>query len=739
MRNKINPRLFLISLCHFVVSAILFLVPMPSQAVGAAPDLTSLSTIVISVDSDKVKNGSQVSPSSNAQKIAELRSQIDTEEKQLEQLRLKLKEQEKPESKFALAEQKFQNLDTKMKELKARVDDLKSQDQIDVELLAEVQHELEETSSKRADALKAFELEIVENKTTQEKILIIQKKIEADRHLLDRLSNPDQPVALPQTSELTGPPAPNGLQNRVSQANQTKGQVSSKSAETAKSSQPSLSQAITSTATGGILPKKSGTEPDRTETKAPAAVEEVEKKQPKSLIAVHVQDKIEELQNQIVELNNQLEVARQDEAIAAEQVANLDKQVNLEAKLRDNARQKSDLANELVAKKQDEFREKSLSEAPQDILKEIANRLLELQKEFQTARDESRLHSNRLQTIQNERSKQQDALRLAREKTLQLQKQIAEAQAEIANLKDPTSILNILDWLTTRGVRIILMLLTMIGSRVALRSLGSRTIRMMVRSQSKNHEEEHNDRAETLVSVYSNAVSVSVIGGGLLLIAQEAGVPIGPLLGGAAIFGVAIAFGAQSLVKDYFYGFVILLENQFSVNDVIQVAAITGVVERITLRMTVIRDVAGTVHFMPNGSITMVSNFSYDWSRAVFEIPISYKANIDEVIDIIHAEGKKLRQDREFGPLCLEELTMLGVDGLNETSIMIKFYIKTKPLKQWPVKRELLRRIKNRFDLMGIENPTTAKAVLAAMIRADSGDENGGPNMKMNEIHSLNK
>ncbi|MFM1801111.1 MAG: putative MscS family protein YkuT, partial [Planctomycetota bacterium] len=696
-------------------------------------------TIVISVDSDKVKNGSQVSPASNAQKIAELRSQIDTEEKQLEQLRLKLKEQEKPESKFALGEQKFQNLDTKVKELKARVDDLKSQDQIDVELLAEVQHELEETSAKRADALKAFELEIVENKTTQEKILIIQKKIEADRHLLDRLSNPEQPVASLPTTELTGPPAPNGLQNSVAPATQPKGQVSSKSAETAKSTQPSLSQAITSTATGGILAKKSGTEPDRTETKAPAAAEEAEKTLPKSLIAVHVQDKIEELQNQIVELNNQLEVARQDEAIAAEQVANLDKQVNLEAKLRDNARQKSDLANELVAKKQDEFREKSLSEAPQDILKEIANRLLELQKEFQTARDESRLHSNRLQTIQNERSKQQDALRLAREKTLQLQKQIAEAQAEIANLKDPTSILNILDWLTTRGVRIILLLLTMIGSRVALRSLGSRTIRMMVRSQSKTHDEEHNDRAETLVSVYSNAVSVSVIGGGLLLIAQEAGVPIGPLLGGAAIFGVAIAFGAQSLVKDYFYGFVILLENQFSVNDVIQVGAITGVVERITLRMTVIRDVAGTVHFMPNGSMTMVSNYSYDWSRAVFEIPISYKANIDEVIDIIHAEGKKLRQDREFGPLCLEELTMLGVDGLNETSIMIKFYIKTKPLKQWPVKRELLRRIKNRFDLMGIENPTTAKAVLAAMIRADTGDENGGPNMKMNEIHSLNK
>ena len=459
-----------------------------------------------------------------------------------------------------------------------------------------------------------------------------------------------------------------------------------------------------------------------------------------SVIAGRVREEIKSLEESIADLEDQLQTAKQDEVMAAEQVANLDQQVRLEEKLRDNARKKADMANETLSKAQEEFRIKSISEAPQELLKELAEKLLDMDKEFQEARNTSRLHSNRLQDIQTERAKQQDILREAHDKTFLVQKQINDVQRQIAKLQDPTSLINMLDWLTTRGVRILVILILMIVLRTTFRSLGSRAIRIMVQSQENISVEERTDRAETLVSVYSNAVSVGVIGGGLLLIAQEAGVPIGPLLGGAAIFGVAIAFGAQSLIKDYFYGFVILLENQFSVNDVIQVSTLTGVVERITLRMTVLRDVAGTVHFVPNGSMTTVSNYSYDWSRAVFEIPISYKAQIDEVILEIHAEGKKLRQDREFGPLCLDDLTMLGVDNLGENSVIVKFYIKTKPLKQWPVKREFLRRLKNRFDIKGIDLQTASKSV-PSMIRADmpSSATTSSPNLSRSTRDALNE
>ncbi len=660
---------------------------------------------------------------SNAQKTAELRSQIETEQKQLEQLKQELANNANPDDNFTKTETNFKKLDNLWKEAKKKLADLKSEDQVDVELVAEAQGQVDEIEPKRKEALSAYELEIEENKTLQEKILTIQKKVNADVLALERLTKPAEPTKAAKAAEKAANPGTSVAKTATAPAEKPhEKSVASSAAEKPKEApkqepekpQNSLVSAAMASSPMGIIANASSNQ-------APKAAEEPEtKKAPQnSVIASRVRLEIKVHEEEILDLEEQLQTAKLDEAMAAEQVSNLDQQVKLEEKLRDNARKKADLANEILSKAQEEFRVKSISDAPQELLKQLAEKLLDLDKEFQTARNESRLHSNRLADIQTERSKQQDILRDAHDKTFLVQKQIDETQAKIAKLQDPTSLLNVLDWLATRGVRIFIVLILMIVSRALLRSLGSRAIRIMVQSQENISLEERTDRAETLVSVYSNAVSVGVIGGGLLLMAQEAGVPIGPLLGGAAIFGLAIAFGAQSLIKDYFYGFVILLENQFSVNDVIQVGVITGVVERITLRMTVLRDVAGTVHFVPNGSMTTVSNFSYDWSRAVFEIPVSYKAQVDDVIQEIHAEGKKFRLDKEFGPLCLDDLIMLGVDQLAENFVMIKFYIKTKPLKQWPVKRELLRRLKNRFDLKGIELQTSTKSV-PSMIRADS-------------------
>ena len=662
---------------------------------------------------------------SNAQKTAELRSQIETEQKQLEQLKQDLANNANPDDNFTKTETNFKKLDNLWKEAKKKLADLKSEDQVDVELVAEAQGDVDEIEPKRKEALSAYELEIEENKTLQEKILTIQKKVNADILALERLTKPAEPTKAAKAAEKAANPGTSVAKTATAPAEKPhEKSVASSAAEKPKEApkqepekpQNSLVSAAMASSPMGIIANASA-------NPAPKTTDEPETKKPathgNSVIAGRVRKEIKEHEEAILELEEQLQTAKLDEAMAAEQVSNLDQQVKLEEKLRDNARKKADLANEILSKAQEEFRVKSISDASQELLKQLAEKLLDLDKEFQTARNESRLHSNRLADIQTERSKQQDILRDAHDKTFLVQKQIDETQAKIAKLQDPTSLLNVLDWLATRGVRIFIVLILMIVSRALLRSLGSRAIRIMVQSQENISLEERTDRAETLVSVYSNAVSVGVIGGGLLLMAQEAGVPIGPLLGGAAIFGLAIAFGAQSLIKDYFYGFVILLENQFSVNDVIQVGVITGVVERITLRMTVLRDVAGTVHFVPNGSMTTVSNFSYDWSRAVFEIPVSYKAQVDDVIQEIHAEGKKFRLDKEFGPLCLDDLIMLGVDQLAENFVMIKFYIKTKPLKQWPVKRELLRRLKNRFDLKGIELQTSTKSV-PSMIRADS-------------------
>ena len=155
----------------------------------------------------------------------------------------------------------------------------------------------------------------------------------------------------------------------------------------------------------------------------------------------------------------------------------------------------------------------------------------------------------------------------------------------------------------------------------------------------------------------------------------------------------------------------ILLEQQYTINDVIRIGDISGMVERITLRMTVLRDLEGRVHFIPHGQISSTTNMTYGWSRAVFDVGVAYKENVDSVIGVIEELGHAMREDSEFGPLILEDLTMLGVDGFGDSAVVIKFFIKTLPLQQWAVKRELMRRIKRRFDQLGIEIPFPHRTV----------------------------
>ena len=218
-------------------------------------------------------------------------------------------------------------------------------------------------------------------------------------------------------------------------------------------------------------------------------------------------------------------------------------------------------------------------------------------------------------------------------------------------------------------------------------------------------DEEREARANTLVGVFHNAVSLTITVGGSLMILQEADIPIAPLLGGAAIFGLAVAFGAQNLIRDYFYGFVILLENQYKLNDVIKIGDISGQVEQITLRMTVLRDLEGNVHFVPNGQVTTVTNMTHTWSRTVFDVSVASKEDVDRVMAEINELGEQIRNEPPYSAVILEPITMLGVDALGDGAVVIKFYIKTRPMHQWTIKRELLRRIKLRFDSLGIEAP----------------------------------
>ncbi|MBK6266068.1 mechanosensitive ion channel [Marivirga sp. S37H4] len=216
---------------------------------------------------------------------------------------------------------------------------------------------------------------------------------------------------------------------------------------------------------------------------------------------------------------------------------------------------------------------------------------------------------------------------------------------------------------------------------------------------------ERTERLETLKLASSSIITIIAVFIGFLVLLSEVGVDLTVVLGGAAVISLVIAFGAQSLVKDYFSGFMILFENQYRVGNVVKINKTVGVVENMSLRLSVLRDLEGVTHFIPHGQILEVSNLTHGWSRVVFDIGISYNEKVDNVMGVLQELGAQMKDDSEYGQFIIGDLEMLGVDKFAESAIVIKFLVKTRPLKQWIVKRELLRRIKNRFDELGIEIP----------------------------------
>jgi small-conductance mechanosensitive channel len=202
-----------------------------------------------------------------------------------------------------------------------------------------------------------------------------------------------------------------------------------------------------------------------------------------------------------------------------------------------------------------------------------------------------------------------------------------------------------------------------------------------------------------------NLATVVIMVVAIITVLGQLGVQIGPVLAAAGIVGLAVGFGAQTLVKDVINGFFILLEDQIRVGDVVQVAGQGGVVEKVNLKMIVLRDLAGNVHYVPNGSIDLVTNMTKDYSRYVFDVGVAYREDVDEVIQIIREVDEKLRSDPDFGPDILEPMEILGLDQFADSAIVIKARTKTRPIQQWRVAREFNRRLKRRFDEKNIEIP----------------------------------
>jgi small conductance mechanosensitive channel len=212
-------------------------------------------------------------------------------------------------------------------------------------------------------------------------------------------------------------------------------------------------------------------------------------------------------------------------------------------------------------------------------------------------------------------------------------------------------------------------------------------------------------RMKTLIKLLRWLGNIIIVALVIYMVLDNFGFNMAPLLAGAGIVGLAFGFGGQYLIRDLINGLFILIEDQYRVNDVVKINEYGGLVEDINLRITTMRDLEGRVIIIPNGEIKIVVNYTKEYAQALFDIGVAYKENVDRVMDVIRQVGKEMRQDPYFGRLILADLEMFGVDDFGSSQVTIKFRIKTLPIKQWEVAREFRRRLKNRFDELGIEIP----------------------------------
>jgi small conductance mechanosensitive channel len=256
-------------------------------------------------------------------------------------------------------------------------------------------------------------------------------------------------------------------------------------------------------------------------------------------------------------------------------------------------------------------------------------------------------------------------------------------------------------WVFTNGLRIVLILALTVVALKAAKMLSVRVLSLF----NQKDDMEFKKRAETLSSVIRYILTIGVFIVATMMILRELGIEIGPMLAAAGIVGLAVGFGAQSLVQDVISGFFILLEDQIRVGDVVNIAGKGGLVEKVNLRMTILRDLAGNVHYIRNGQIDVVTNMTKEYSRYVFDVGVAYREDVDEVIKVIKEIDEELRNDPEYQYDILEPIEILGLDQFADSAVVIKARTKTQPIKQWRVGREFNRRLKKKFDERDIEIP----------------------------------
>jgi small conductance mechanosensitive channel len=269
-----------------------------------------------------------------------------------------------------------------------------------------------------------------------------------------------------------------------------------------------------------------------------------------------------------------------------------------------------------------------------------------------------------------------------------------------------------LNWLITTGPSILIILILFALSLFLVRFVLRRMERIIAKKADKSDKDvEAEKRAKTLIDIMRGALKVTIWIVFTIILLKKFGIDIAPLLAGAGILGLAVGFGAQEMVRDVISGFFMLLENQIRTGDVAVINGTGGVVEKIELRTVTLRDLQGVVHIFQNGKINSLSNMTKEWSAAVFDIGVSYKSDVPQVISVMQEIGDELKADQDFGSKILEPMEIFGLNAFMDSSIVIKARLKTRPGEQWSVMREYNKRLKKAFDGKGIEIPFPQRTI----------------------------
>ncbi len=262
--------------------------------------------------------------------------------------------------------------------------------------------------------------------------------------------------------------------------------------------------------------------------------------------------------------------------------------------------------------------------------------------------------------------------------------------------------LDLYSWFMAHGIKIILIL---IGALI-INKVGKKFISKATERGIKDTDEEATKkRQETLIRIFTGTLKVIVWLAAILMTLSELDINVGPILAGAGILGVALGFGAQYMVRDFLAGLFIILENQYRIGDWVVIGKVSGEVERVTLRKTVLRDRDGAEHHIPNGEIKQASNLAKGFGNLNLNVNVAYKEDLDKVINVLNKLGNEVAEDAEWKDKIIEAPQVLGVDDFADSAVVLRIWGKTTSLNQWSLARELRKRIKIAFDKEGIEIP----------------------------------